>query len=247
MKRFTETLKWSDPWFRKLSPQAKLFWQWILDNCDHAGVIEPDFELASFQIGYAMGMDTLLEIGDRIEKLDSKKFIIIKFIKFQYGELSEHCKGHNPVFASLQKHGIPISKGMDRVIIPPLGPPKGGPKTGQDKDRTRQVGWTPALEDAEKWLADWKRNGADYKGEELKSAFLALSASGWMWGKNPVTDFRAALERQIQTDRQRNNHGNNSKSNSQRVDRSIGTLNEGVASQYEGLGRVAKVQHPKPS
>jgi hypothetical protein len=28
-----------------------------------------------------------------------------------------------------------------------------------------------------------------------------------MWGRNPVTDWRAALERQIQTDRERSKHG----------------------------------------
>lgn len=54
-----------------------------------------------------------------------------------------------------------------------------------------------------KWLADWKRNGADYTEKEMRSAFLALQAGGWMWGRNPVADPRAALERQIQTDRNR--------------------------------------------
>ena len=53
------------------------------------------------------------------------------------------------------------------------------------------------------WLADWRKNGADYTESEARSAFLALQANGWMWGKNPVVDPRAALERQIQTDRNR--------------------------------------------
>lgn len=59
----------------------------------------------------------------------------------------------------------------------------------------------PAEGDAYKWMETARAQGADYTKEETKSAFLALSASGWMWGKNPVTDWRAALERQIQTDR----------------------------------------------
>lgn len=69
----------------------------------------------------------------------------------------------------------------------------------------------PTIDHAKTWLADWKKNGADYSEAETKTAFLALSANGWMWGKNPVTNFQAALERQIQTDRQRNqktNYGN---------------------------------------
>lgn len=55
MKRFTETTKWDDPWFRKLTPAAKLLWQWMLDHCDGAGVIDPDLELASFQTGCSIG------------------------------------------------------------------------------------------------------------------------------------------------------------------------------------------------
>jgi len=106
MKRFTETQKWADPWYRKLSPPAKLLWQWLTDNCDNAGVIDPDFELAQFQIGLPMGIDTLSELGERVEKLECGKYFIPKFIGFQYGELSSECKAHNPVFASLEKHGL---------------------------------------------------------------------------------------------------------------------------------------------
>lgn len=61
------------------------------------------------------------------------------------------------------------------------------------------------------WLLDAQKNGADYTEAEAKSAFLALSASGWMWGRNPVGDARAAVERQILTDRRLGKQGNNGK------------------------------------
>jgi hypothetical protein len=56
-------------------------------------------------------------------------------------------------------------------------------------------------EAAEKWLEDSQKNGSDYNRSETRSAWLALEANGWMWGRNRVGDYRAALERQIQTDR----------------------------------------------
>lgn len=62
-------------------------------------------------------------------------------------------------------------------------------------------------ETAKKWWQDWLKNGADYTEFEAKGAFLALQANGWRWGKNPVVDHRAALERQIQTDRERKPNG----------------------------------------
>ena len=146
MKRFTETLKWSDPWFRKLSPESKLLWQWILDNCDHAGIIEPDMELASFQIGYAMSMDTLKSLGDRLEKIEGSKWLVVKFIGFQYGVLSEDCKAHNPVFASLKKHGV---KGYGKGIHTHRRTPQ---DTDKDKDNTK-TGQRPTLNEVKLFCA----------------------------------------------------------------------------------------------
>jgi hypothetical protein len=104
MKRFTETQKWDDGWFRRLSPAAKLLWQWLCDKCDSAGVIEPDLELASFQIGMPITDAELGEFGNRVVRLASGKLHLPKFIEFQYGTPSRDCKAHRPIFLSLQKH-----------------------------------------------------------------------------------------------------------------------------------------------
>jgi hypothetical protein len=40
LKRFTETTKWADPWFRKLPLRLKSLWHWLCDTCDMAGVLE---------------------------------------------------------------------------------------------------------------------------------------------------------------------------------------------------------------
>ena len=50
-KRFTDTGKWKKKWIRQLDPKYKLFWFYLLDNCDHAGVFDADIESASFHIG----------------------------------------------------------------------------------------------------------------------------------------------------------------------------------------------------
>ncbi len=113
-KRFTCTGKWADPWFRQLSPTAKLLWQWILDCCDNAGVLDPDWELASFQIGENV-IPSIVEIESRVERLEGGVIFVPKFIQFQYlsekkPTLSRECNAHNPIFASLKKYDL-----FDRV------------------------------------------------------------------------------------------------------------------------------------
>lgn len=98
--------------------------------------------------------------------------------------------------------------------------------------------WVPDIEAAAKWLAEWVKNGADYKRQEMESAFLALSANGWMWGKNPVVDFRAALERQIQTDRNNSKpYGKNHSENNPRNQGVVGDLAENARKTAEVIKR----------
>jgi hypothetical protein len=115
MKRFTATEKWADPWYRKLPPEQKLAWAYLCENCDAAGVIDLDRELADFAIGAAVDWDAFLRAaGDRCEVITKGKIWLTGFINFQYGRLSEDCKAHSPVFASLAKHHITerLSKGF---------------------------------------------------------------------------------------------------------------------------------------
>jgi len=103
MKRFTDTSKWSDPWFRRLSAPAKMLWFYILDHCDHVGMIELDLDLAAQDCGINMSPETLLEIGDRVEPAGKGKLIVPKFIKFQVGEPSESCKAHTKIIQAIEE------------------------------------------------------------------------------------------------------------------------------------------------
>lgn len=47
--RYTKTSKWNDPWFRRLSPEGKVTFLYLCDNCDLAGFIEIDIELIAFR------------------------------------------------------------------------------------------------------------------------------------------------------------------------------------------------------
>lgn len=111
-KRFTETNKWDDKWFRSLPLSEKAGWQYLCDKCDAAGVIDLDRELADFQIGHTVQWDKLFEAaGERIEGMKRGKFWLTRFCDFQYGKLTEACRPHRPVIALLQKYGL-----LERVL-----------------------------------------------------------------------------------------------------------------------------------
>ena len=106
MKRFTDTNKWLDPWFRKLSHQAKMAWFYIVDHCDAIGLAEIDLKLMSSDCGTTISPDHLRELGERIQILDGGKIFIQKFIPFQYGKLSEACIPHRKVIEAIKFHSL---------------------------------------------------------------------------------------------------------------------------------------------
>lgn len=191
MKRFTETSKWDDPWFRRLPPEMKLLWQWLLDRCDNAGIIDPDIDLASFQIGHQYPMDTLSQFGDRVIQIDCGKWFIPKFITFQYGELSAECRAHKPVFQSLEKHQIDATK------LHLKGYPKGintlqEKEKDKDKDssraRAREAKAKAPIEDVIEFTRS--QNLPDTDGE---ACFWKWEANGWTNGGKPIKDWKATI------------------------------------------------------
>jgi hypothetical protein len=119
-KRFTETEKWRDPWFRKLTPAQKLLWFYLLDNCDQSGVIDFDHEFAEFQIGIKSSAKDVAALSKQLLKLPSGKLWLHKFVRYQYGKLSHDCKPHKPVFAALEKHGISLEEVFKERLSMPI-------------------------------------------------------------------------------------------------------------------------------
>lgn len=109
MKRFTETSKWADPWFRRLSPPAKLLFLYLTDNCDCTGLIDLDIEAAAFHIGCNVTVKHLSELGNRVQRTEQGKLFIPRFIPFQYGLLSDGCPAHKPVLKLVMERNLSIN------------------------------------------------------------------------------------------------------------------------------------------
>lgn len=116
-KRFNDTEKYKNKWFRTLPVKMKCFWDYICSQCDCVGMWDADFEQASFHIGEEITEDEVLRyFKTQIMRYNEKKFFITDFIKFQYGKLSQMCKPHQKYIAMLQDYGIKIDENQ-RVYI----------------------------------------------------------------------------------------------------------------------------------
>ena len=115
-KRFIDTKMWDKAWFRRLTPQTKLIWIYLLTRCDHAGIWDADWEAAEFFIGDKVNYRRLPKIiTDKMQEIDGgNQYYIPSFIEFQYGELRENSKPHLSVLKRLKDKGLLTLKDKEK-------------------------------------------------------------------------------------------------------------------------------------
>jgi len=107
-KRFTDNEKWKKQFFKGLSTVNKLFFLYILDECDNAGIWHVEPEIAELRIGEKLDLDLAKqELGKHIHEFDKgEKWFIPFFIDFQYGILNPSVNAHKSVIDKLSKRGL---------------------------------------------------------------------------------------------------------------------------------------------
>jgi hypothetical protein len=84
-KRFIDTGLFDDEWFSSLTSDGKIGWMYCITKCDHAGIIDFNEKLFTFQTGVNSLATVIKELGNRLVRVnDQKKYFIPKFIDFQY-------------------------------------------------------------------------------------------------------------------------------------------------------------------
>lgn len=123
-KRLTDLEKWKKPFFKKLPIEYKLFWLYLLDDCDHCGIWHLDFEVAELRLGVSLDKNRALDLFDgRVISFDNDtKWLIPDFISFQYGELNQKNTMFKSIIPTLKKYGLLDGASMgDRWgINPPI-------------------------------------------------------------------------------------------------------------------------------
>jgi hypothetical protein len=181
-KRFTDSSKWTKHWFAVLTPEYKLFWIYLLDQCDNAGIYDKYLELAEFSIGLKLNEQDILEkFGKHIVQISHKKWFLPKFIEFQYGDLNPANKAHLSVIKKLQKYNL------DQYIkghTSPLHEPK-----EQNKNRNRTKSKPSNLDEVKEYLKE--KNIKDVDAIKFYSFY---EANGWVQGKNkPIKNWKMCV------------------------------------------------------
>jgi hypothetical protein len=136
-KRLTDSAKWDDPWFAELPSKYKLFYIYLLDECDHAGIWKVNFRKANFMIGETLEQAEVLRyMSDRVKRVDEAYWLVSKFIKFQYGSLKNDKVGLSAL-AILKKHGL--SEFIDASKEAPTKPLASPYQGAKDKDKVMDM------------------------------------------------------------------------------------------------------------
>jgi hypothetical protein len=187
-RRMTDTGKWRDPWFRKLTPVAKLLWCYLCDNCDGLGIIELDTEGASFDIGAPITQPVLDELESRIDRKGSK-MLLKKFIDFQCVKLSDLCPAHKPILAGIEKYKLVRTD--EGYLFPngSLAVGLGKPSDTLSTDSPATSRFTkPSREELDAEAVKHK-----LAPKEVDRFVNYYESNGWKVGRNPMKSWKHAL------------------------------------------------------
>lgn len=188
-KRFTDDLKWQDPWYRKLSGPAKLLWHYLTDHADPAGVVEIDYELATEDCRLAITPAHMAELGSRVQIFNGAKVLITKFIPFQYGRLSETCHPHRRVFDAIAKHGL-IETETGYMHPDGTDAPMPEKKPSAKREAAKPASKSRPADRAE---LDAYFREVDLLPRDAEYAWEKWEGNGWLNGGKPIKDWKSTV------------------------------------------------------
>lgn len=116
-KRFTDSGKWRNEWFRTLPMEAKLVWSYICDECDYAGIWKADYGLASFQLAFNLSQQQLANwFPGKVHFFGDDGVLIIPFFEFQYGQSKDTWNAKVTARVRLETLGFQVFN--NKVLIP---------------------------------------------------------------------------------------------------------------------------------
>lgn len=113
-KRFSDTEIWSEDWFLEMPNEYKLFWFYMLSNCDHAGLFKVNLRSFSGLLEVNLTTDCALKLfnsgKDRIRVINPSLWFIEDFFVYQYGTtFNTNNRLHESIEKIYTKYGIELT------------------------------------------------------------------------------------------------------------------------------------------
>ena len=175
-KRFTDSEKWKKQFFKRLTQGQMLFWNFINDDCDHAGIWYVDLEVCALRIKEQVDIEKIVSVfnedEERVILFDRGKKLLIKaFMPFQYGEnLGDKNRLHQAALETLRKHGYEYFKGVITPLEQVKGKVKG--KVMEKEEELEKPNHDPKFNQLEAFEEIWELYPA--KGRLKRSASLRI-------------------------------------------------------------------------
>lgn len=134
-KRFHDINIWEDDWFIKLSRDHKIFWMFVKDTCDHAGIWRTNIstfkKIHKSRVEIQEALKAFNEDKDRVLVLPNGRWFLINFIPFQYGRvLNLRNRVHESIVKILKDNDVKLTS-----IRPQIEVNDGVKDKDKDKDK----------------------------------------------------------------------------------------------------------------
>lgn len=214
--RYTDTVKWNDPWFAALDPRAKLLFFYLCDNCDTAGFYEINRPRLAFELAAApQDVDGLLEKLERSVVIRKGWAFVKNFLYHQKNlPLNAANNGHVAAIKSLHEHQFEFSNLYQESlgVLPGLedlkegagqglgrgygnGNGNGKTKGGSGGKKAGGDGFMPpTAQEANEYA---KTIAYDLDGDRFVAYY---AAKGWKVGGQPMKSWQAAVRTWKQRD-----------------------------------------------
>ena len=200
MKRFTDTCKWDDPWFRSLTGVQKLIFLYVIDRCNNAGFWERDDDSLAFHTKLKPDLIEGAWKGLGRGLFESEGWVWVRrFLRHQKNEdLKPENPAHKQIIALLSEQQSRFESVSEfssfiapfKPLLRGIGKGKGNGE-GKEKKGSAEGKQTKSKASQDEVLAFIVES--ELPKSDAEWFFNKCEANGWTNSGEPIKDWKATI------------------------------------------------------